>query len=88
MLLLLSTILSVSRCSRVRFDPDAYRASSSLEAIVNENGLEVMCHEPKFDEFACMHKTKWEELRRLIQGSKLNKKAKAHLLNTILKFHK
>ena len=86
MLLLLSTTLSVSRCARARFDPDAYRASSRLEAIVNENGVEVMCHEPKFDEFACMHKTKWEELRRLIQGLKLSKKAKADLLNKILKF--
>lgn len=75
------TTLSASNCSRrVRFDPDAYRASSSLEAIVNENEVTVYCYEPKFDNFACMHEDKWIELRRLLQDARIPEKIKKQLL--------
>jgi hypothetical protein len=75
------TTLSASNCSRrVRFDPDAYRANSYLEAIVNENQVTVYCYEPQFDKFACMHEDKWKELRRLLQDARIPNKIKKQLL--------
>lgn len=85
MVLVLSTTLSVSKCSRIKFDPDAYKANSSLESIINEAGVEVMCHEAAFDSFACMHKDKWIELRELIQDARIDKGLKLRLLNKLNK---
>lgn len=82
-LLLLATLttLSASNCSRrITFDPDAYRANSNLEAIINEDEVTVFCHEPKFDDFACMHKDKWAELRTLLQNAKIPTELKGKLL--------
>lgn len=82
-------ILSASSCStnRPKFDPDAYRANHFIEGIVNEDEIVVYCIEPKFSEFACMHKEKWEELRRLIQTtSSIPAAVKVDLLKHIDKF--
>ena len=82
-LLALLMIVSASSCSRIRFDPDAYRANHYEQAIINENQDVVQCYEERFSEFACMHKDKWEELRRLIQQSKIDSKVKADIINRI-----
>ena len=79
-------ILSVNSCgtNRPKFDPDAYRANHFEQAIINEDGISVYCYEEKFSQFACMHKEKWEELRRLIQTtSSIPKPVKDELLKTL-----
>ncbi len=88
LLIVLATlmILSVNSCgiNRPKFDPDAYRANHFEQAIINEDQVTVYCYEEKFSEFACMHKEKWEELRRLIQTtSQIPKPVKDELLKTL-----
>lgn len=69
MLLGILTILSASSCgnNRPKFDPDAYRANHKIEAIVNERAQVVYAYEKEFSEYACMHKSKWTELRQFVQ---------------------
>jgi len=77
-------ILSASSCNRrIKFDPDAYRANHYEQAIINEDQVVVQCYEEKFSEFACMHKTKWEELRKLIQQSPIDAKLKHDIIKRI-----
>lgn len=83
MMLAVLTTLSGCETGRIKFDPDAYRASSRLEAIVNEEQKRVQCDEPKFDEFACMHNDKWKELRKILQEARIPKKLKLRLLRKI-----
>ena len=83
MLPALLMILSVARCQRIRFDPDAYKANHYEQAIINEHGHVIECFEEKFSDFACMHKTKWEELRILLQNSDIPEADKKRLLQAL-----
>jgi hypothetical protein len=81
---LLLTTLSASSCGRAfKFNPDAWRASHHIQGIVSEREEVVYCDEVAFSEFAAMHKDKWIELRRLIQGSPLSSKEKERALGLI-----
>jgi hypothetical protein len=84
-LLLILTTLSAVSCGsdRPKFDPDAYRANHRLEAIVNERAQVVYADEALFSEFACMHKTKWEELRKYVQLLRIEPQQKLLLLKNI-----
>jgi hypothetical protein len=83
-LLALLTILSASSCGRrIKFNPDAHRANHNIEAIVNERQEVIYCYEPYFSEFACMHKTKWIELRELLQNSPIEEPLKQKLIRHI-----
>ena len=73
-MLLTLTILSGCESGRIKFDPDAYRASSRLQAIINEDQIKVQCNEPKFDQFAAMHLDKWVELRKILQEARIPSK--------------
>jgi len=57
----------------VNFNPDFYKASSYDFAIVNGENIHVKCDEPKFDEFACLHKDKIKELAEIIKRARLPK---------------
>jgi len=82
-LALLMTV-SASSCGRsFKFNPDAWRASHHLEAIVSEREEVVYCSEEKFSEYAAMHKDKWIELRRLIQDAPLSDAKKKQLSELI-----
>jgi hypothetical protein len=68
---------------RPKFDPDAYRANHYLEAIVNEKEDVVYADEPLFSEFACMHRSKWEELRKFVQLLRLPPDQKSIILKNL-----
>lgn len=74
-------MLSASSCStRIKFDPDAYRANHYRQAIINEDEIVIYCEEEKFSEFACMHRDKWAELREILQQAPIDSKVKKQLL--------
>jgi hypothetical protein len=79
------TTLSASSCGtgRPKFNPDAHRANHYIEAIVNEEEKVVYCYEEKFSEFACMHKSKWVELRQFVHMLKLPTAQKRIILESI-----
>lgn len=52
-------------------------------SIINEDGIEVFSNEPRFDDFACMDKNKWRELREILQDARIPKDVKNNLLNKI-----
>lgn len=82
--MILTTLFVVScGAGRPLFDPDSYRANHYLEAIVNEKSQVVYAHEPLFSEFACMHRNKWEDLRRFVQMVRLPKEQKDLLLKNL-----
>jgi hypothetical protein len=86
LLLGLLTTLSASKCgtsARPKFDPDAYRANHTLEAIVNEDEVIVYADDEKFSEFACMHKSKWVELRKFVQLLRIDPEQKNLILQNI-----
>jgi hypothetical protein len=84
LLLGILTILSASSCGqRPKFDPNAYRANHRIEAIVNEHEHVVYAYEPLFSEFACMHRAKWEELRRLVQILRIDPQQKEILIKAL-----
>ena len=82
-MLVLLMILSACNSQRVKFNPDAYKANSELEAIVSERNVEIQCRDEKFNEYACMHRTKWEELRTILQSARIPKELKTQLLKQI-----
>lgn len=90
MLLMLLQILTIlSSCNgRVKFNPNAYRASHELQAIVSASRDVVYCYDERFSEFACMHKDKWVELRRLIQALRMPKRYKRKVLSVVRRAEK
>lgn len=75
-------ILFVSSCvsSRPKFDPDAYRANHLIMGLVNEDEIVVYAEDPAFSDFACMRRSKWEELRKFVQLLRLPSEQKNILM--------
>jgi hypothetical protein len=59
--------LLLSSCGRgVKFHPDWYVGDHENEYIINEEGKTIMPHQREFNDFACMHKEKVKELKKLL----------------------
>jgi len=55
----------------VKFDPDFYRHDYFNEQIVNEDGVAVLCSDPKFNNFASLSQEKIEELISILRRAKI-----------------
>lgn len=74
---LIIVFLIASSCSTgITFNPDWYVADHFSGAIVSERGEYVYSYDEKYDEYACMHKSKIEELRILLLKARIPKKEK------------
>ena len=72
----LMIFLSSSCRSGIKFDPQSYVGDYGTESIINRHGKRVMANEVFFNEFACMHKDKWMELRAILKRAKLPRRTK------------
>lgn len=65
-------------CGRigVSFNPDAAMADYTTNSIIHEDGRQIYCDTPEFNEYACMSLTKWKELKSLLTRIKLDKKTR------------
>jgi hypothetical protein len=71
---ILLPLLISAKCDRaIKFDPDWHVGDSLQESIVNERNEVVMCFEPAFNDFSCMHKNKVCELVKILQNAGASK---------------
>ncbi len=68
---LASLIIFLSSCRGVQFDPDFYVVDSTKEALINEEGEEILCSEPRAELFACMSEEKIMELKEILSKCRL-----------------
>ncbi len=66
-------ISSVSCGSSLKFDPNFYKGDHKNMLIKDRHGIEILCEEEKFSEFACMHKDKIKELAKLLRKVRMPK---------------
>ena len=69
-LTILLTLLTSCR-QGIIFDPDFHVADHSLQGIVSERGEIIKCDDPRFDEYAAMHREKIKELKRILMSHKI-----------------
>ena len=63
-------LLISAKCDRaIKFNPDWHVGDHIRESIVNERNESVMCFEPVFNDYSCMHKTKVCELVKILQDA-------------------
>lgn len=67
----------------VKWDPNFYKASAVQESITDRNSIEVKCYEPRFDEFACLHKDKIKELAEILANARMPKEEKELILKVL-----
>lgn len=83
-------LVSFTSCGRigVNFDPDIHMSDYEMDSIVGEDGVYISCQEPEFNEYACMHKSKWIELKALLTRIRLSKKDSKMLIEKTQKIDK
>ena len=60
-------LINLASCGKgAKFDPYFYVGDHQTGAIVNRDGKRVESFDPKFDEFACLHKDKIKELKEIL----------------------
>jgi hypothetical protein len=65
-ILLLLPLFFLSCRGGVSFNPDFYVGDHTSQTIVSERGEGIPTADPRFDEYACMHKEKIKELKALL----------------------
>lgn len=55
----------------IRFDPDFYVGDMESGGIVSERGDIVLSSDPAFNEYACLHREKVKELKRILMGKRI-----------------
>ena len=68
---LVSLIIFLSSCRGVKFDPKFYVIDSVKEALVNEEGEEILCSESRAELFACMSEEKIMELKEILSKCRM-----------------
>ena len=84
-LLLLLTIFFVNSCGTegIKFDPNFYVPDHEKMSIISERGDEIMCNQPEFDKFACLHIDKIIELKQILDRARLPKHLKDKALSIL-----
>lgn len=63
-------------CTGIKFNPDIYVGDYQNEGITSEKGITVYANEQRFNEYGCMHKSKWKELREILRRARLPRRTK------------
>ena len=68
----------INGCGRqaVQFDPKFYVGDSRAEVLINREGHVIACHEPDFEEMACMTFEKLHELREILRVATIPRRLK------------
>ena len=75
-LMLILTVMVISCQTGIKFDPQWHNADHLRQSIVyshNGNENQVFTDEPEFDQYACMHINKIQELAEILKRAKIPK---------------
>lgn len=74
-------------CQGISFNPDWHVGDFEQMAIVPESGPIVFADEENFNNYACMHKLKVQELKEILLRARLPRGQKLKILERLNSFH-
>lgn len=83
LLLLLVTAISCTH-EGIDWDPHFYIGDYLNEQVIDRNSVTVMCNQPDFNRFACLHEDKVKELIDILSRAEIPDDLKTSLLKTLV----
>lgn len=76
-------IFAIGCTTGIKFNPDWHVGDYEQMRIVPEKGEPILCEDPRFNNYACMHVDKIKELKEILLKARMPKSTKRMIIKKL-----